>query len=127
MDVVLPITINKFMKFRQGLTKQGFKDAWKQIKANATTVGYRHFNAKFVRIHAEVNKYFDNCLLDISTLINPKEKKKYGGVFVLPDNNEYYLKITLDSSRMKIHVGARTRPGGNEEWVAQYLSFLLTV
>jgi len=115
------------MKFRQGIAKNIFKDTWKQIKFGVTTTGYRNINSKFVRTHAELNKYFENNLIDISPQINAKNKKKYGGAFMLPDNKEYYLKITLDNSRLKVAVACGIGQGGYEEMIAQFLTFLLTV
>lgn len=127
MNLALPITINKFMKFRHGVERNTFKGAWKQLKTRAVTTGYRNINAKFVRNPVEIKKYFDNNLLDVTPHLNPKHKKKYGGIFVLPDNREYYVKFTMDTSRIKILASSGRDEPGYEEWVAQYLSFLLTV
>ena len=127
MDIVLPITINKFMEFRQDIVRHSFKEAWKQMKSGASTIGYGRINAKFLINHTDLNKYFENSLLDLTPQVNPKNKKKYGGVFRLPDNREYYLRVSMDNSRIKFMVGSTHMQGGIEERIAQYLTFLFTV
>lgn len=127
MNLALPISLNKFMKFRHGTDRNTFKSAWKQLKARAVTTGYRNINAKFIRNPVEITKYFDNNLLDVTPHLNPKHKKKYAGVFVLPDSREYYLRLTMDASRIKILASSGLDQPGYEEWAVQYLSFLLTV
>lgn len=127
MDIVLPITLNKFMEVRHDVVKNTFKESWKQVKFGASTIGYGRVNAKFLINHTELNKYFENSLIDLTPPINPKNKKKYGGVFRLPDNREYYVRIAMDNSRIKFMVGSAHMQGGFEERIAQYLTFLFTV
>lgn len=126
MSVVLPVVINKFMHFRHDIEKSQFKQVWKHVKPTAVLTKYRNINAKFLRSHAELNKYFDNSLIDVTPQLNPKQKRKYGVAFLLPDHKEYCLKLSLDSSRIKVYVSSGTDQTHYEEWVAQYLSFLLS-
>lgn len=123
---MLPITITKYMKFKKNSGRSNFKNVWKRLKPTAVSISYKRFNAKFLRNPTEINTYFEN-LCDITPTVNPKNKKKYGGVFVLPDNREYCIKFTLDSNRLKIMGRAGDKAGGSVELVIQYLAFLLTV
>ena len=104
-----------------------YKRQWKGLKGGSVKSKYKHINAKFIRDHTEVNKYFDNCLVDVTPTLNPKRKRKYGGVFVLPDGSEHYLRIALDTSRIKFAVASHTNGSQSADWVVQYLSYLLTV
>jgi len=105
-----------------------YKKQWKTLKQTAIKSKYKHINAKFIRDHTEINKYFNNCLVDVTPMLNPKRKRKYGGVFVLPDKREYYLKITMDTSRVKFVVSSGSHSQQQFcEWAVQYLVFLLTV
>lgn len=125
-NVPLPLCVTKFMKMKSA-DPSVYKKTWKKLKTSAVKSRYRHINAKFIRSHTEVNKYFDNALFDVTPANNPKRKKKYGGVFSLPDKTDYYLRITLDNNRAKIVVSSSASSSQYADWIVQYLSFLLTV
>jgi len=123
--VPLPLSVNKYMKMKTVSTGE-YKKQWKNLKPGSVKSKYKHINAKFIRDHTEVNKYFDNCLVDVTPTLNPKRKRKYGGVFVLPDGSEHYLRVVLDHSRIKFVV-CSARGSQYADWAVQYLSYLLTV
>lgn len=105
-----------------------YKKQWKTNKQTALKSKYKHINAKFIRDPTEINKYFNNSLVDVTPMQNPKRKRKYGGVFVLPDKIEYYIRIAMDASRVKFAVSSGPHSQQQYcEWAVQYLIFLLTV
>lgn len=104
-----------------------FKQRWKSAKASALKIGYRNFNAKFIKNPADINRFFDGCLVDITPADNPKGKTKLGTVYILPDGQTHVVKFSLDRSRMKIYVGTDNYNKQYAEWAAQHFAFLLTV
>ena len=111
----------------RAISSSEHKRRWRGIKQNVMKSKYKHINAKFIRSQAEINKYFDNALVDVASIANPKKKKKYGGIFALPDKKEYLLKVTLDPSRAKVFIGTESGSLQYCDWAVQFLSFLLTV
>ena len=96
LSVPLPFTLNKYMLWRR-YDRVGHKQNWKRVKPNMLKMNYRNINAKFIKSPSEINRFFDGSLVDVTPTLNPKKKTKYGGSFILPDGNEYLLRIHLDS------------------------------
>ena len=122
----LPITINKFMEFKHS-DKNTFKNKWKENKYQIVKIKGRQVNSTFFKSDADLNKYFNNSTIDVSSTQPGKSKKKIGCIFELPDQKEYLLKISTKGTQCKIQI---TTPNGSPmycEYILQILSFLLTL
>mmetsp|Transcript_33291 Transcript_33291/g.30235 ORF Transcript_33291/g.30235 Transcript_33291/m.30235 type:complete len:167 (+) Transcript_33291:4832-5332(+) len=101
LSVPLPFTLNKYMVWRS-YDITGYKQNWKRAKPNMVKIGYRNINAKFIKSPSDLNRFFDSSLVDVTPTLNPKRKTKYGSSFLLPDGQEYFIRLHLDSQRIKI-------------------------
>ena len=101
-----------------------FKEKWQDNKIQIVKIKGRQVNHGFFK---DLNKYFNNFVIDISSTKPGKTKKKLGLLFELPDKKEYLMKVTTKDNECKIQL---TTPNGDSmycEYILQMLSFLLTL
>ena len=110
------------MEFKQS-DRNTFKDKWQDNKQKIVKIKGRQINPSFFK---DLNKYFNNFIIDISSTKTGKTKKKLGLLFELPDKKEYLMKITTKENECKIQLTTLNGDSMYCEYILQMLSFLLT-
>ena len=122
----LPFSLVKFMEFKY-ISFSSFKERWRALKSECVKINHRKANPKLFNDIGDLNRFFSGLIIDLRSANPRTQKAKYGGVFTLPDNYEYFVKINKGAKGCKISVATDNPNKMHAENSVQQFAFLFTL